>query len=150
MQSIEFQDAVDQVLEKDSRYDANAYHFLHSVLTSTAGDSVEEFSDENRHVGGAELLESFRERVLEDFGPMAMTVMEEWGLGACEDIGEMVFNLIEAGAFSKSEHDRKEDFVGLYTFVEAFVQPFKPRARRGVTDGGAPRDGVSSRTSAQQ
>ena len=61
---------------------------------------------------------------------MALTVLDEWGVTRCEDVGEMVFNLIEAGAFGQSETDCREDFASLYDFVEVFEKPFEPRAAR--------------------
>jgi uncharacterized repeat protein (TIGR04138 family) len=38
----------------------------------------------------------------------------------------MVFNLIGAGVFGKTEEDSIEDFRNVYDFQEAFVQPFAP------------------------
>ena len=39
----------------------------------------------------------------------------------------MVFNLIDAEVFGKTESDTREDFIGVYYFHEAFDQPFLPR-----------------------
>ena len=47
-----------------------------------------------------------------------------------EDFGEMVFNLIEYGVFSKNEQDSKEDFSAIYSFEEAFIKPFQPKSHR--------------------
>ena len=38
----------------------------------------------------------------------------------------MVFNLIGAGIFGKTEQDSIEDFKNVYDFEEAFVKPFAP------------------------
>jgi uncharacterized repeat protein (TIGR04138 family) len=38
----------------------------------------------------------------------------------------MVFNLIAAGVFGKTEEDSIEDFKNVYDFEEAFVRPFAP------------------------
>ena len=38
----------------------------------------------------------------------------------------MVFNLIGAGIFGKTEQDSLEDFKSVYTFQDAFVKPFRP------------------------
>ena len=65
---------------------------------------------------------------LEHFGRHeADTVLDEWGILSCSDIGEMVFNLIEVGVFGKTAHDRKEDFMDVYDFDEAFRKPFLPK-----------------------
>jgi uncharacterized repeat protein (TIGR04138 family) len=57
---------------------------------------------------------------------MVMTVFENWGIHSSEDIGNMVFNLIGAGIFGKTEEDSIEDFKNVYDFEEAFVKPFAP------------------------
>ena len=57
---------------------------------------------------------------------MALTVFFHWGVERCEDIGQMVFNLIGAGIFGKTEQDSLEDFKSVYTFHDAFVKPFQP------------------------
>ena len=68
--------------------------------------------------------------MLKQFGPMSMTLLDEWGLSKTQDVGKMVFNLIEVGAFGKSKHDQQEDFEEVYDFHEAFVFPFLPRRKR--------------------
>ena len=45
----------------------------------------------------------------------------------------MVFNLIEAGIFGKTEEDSLEDFKNVYDFEEAFVKPFAPAKPTAVT-----------------
>ena len=64
---------------------------------------------------------------------MVPTVFEHWRVRSCEDIGSIVFNLIEAREFGKSEQDTIEDFRRGYDFDEAFVQPFRSgeKARSG-------------------
>jgi uncharacterized repeat protein (TIGR04138 family) len=57
---------------------------------------------------------------------MVMTVFDNWGIHSCEDIGNMVFNLIGAGIFGKTEEDSIDDFRNVYDFEEVFVKPFAP------------------------
>ena len=57
---------------------------------------------------------------------MVLTVFQNWGIHCCEDIGCMVFNLIDAGIFGKTEEDSIDDFKDVYDFEEAFVKPFAP------------------------
>ena len=61
---------------------------------------------------------------------MSLTLLDEWGLSKTQDVGKMVFNLIEVGAFGKSKYDQQEDFEEVYDFHEAFVFPFLPRRKR--------------------
>ena len=60
---------------------------------------------------------------------MAATLLSEWNLTKCSDIGDMVFNLIEEGIFSKQESDKHSDFNEIYSFQEAFVDPFLPKTK---------------------
>ena len=136
MQRIDFEDALAQVVAKDPRFAADAYRFLQVALTDAVSVQRKETGGEDCHVSGVELLEAFRKRALKEFGPMAMTVFEEWGVARCEDVGEMVFNLIEIGAFGKSDRDRREDFAGIYEFNDAFVIPFLPASKRVESGGG--------------
>jgi uncharacterized repeat protein (TIGR04138 family) len=57
---------------------------------------------------------------------MVMTVFDSWGIHSSEDVGNMVFNLIGAGIFGKTEKDSIEDFRNVYDFQEVFVKPFAP------------------------
>jgi uncharacterized repeat protein (TIGR04138 family) len=57
---------------------------------------------------------------------MVPTIFEEWGIRACEDFGEIVFNLVEHKLASKTETDTRDDFKGGYSFEDAFRKPFLP------------------------
>jgi uncharacterized repeat protein (TIGR04138 family) len=61
-----------------------------------------------------------REIALERYGPMARTVLEHWGIHATDDLGEIVFALVDCGILIKQDDDRKEDFRGVFDFEEAF------------------------------
>jgi uncharacterized repeat protein (TIGR04138 family) len=80
-------------------------------------------------VSGHELLEGIRLYALQQFGPMARTVLEDWGIRACEDFGEIVFNMVEHKILSKTDDDSREHFKGGYDFRDAFEKPFIPSAR---------------------
>ena len=67
---------------------------------------------------------------LDQFGPLAKTVLNNWGIRRCGDFGDIVFNLIEYNVFSKTDSDRREDFADIYDFDEAFVKPFAPASSR--------------------
>ncbi len=126
MQKIGFTEALNQILAADSRYPKDAYLFLQDALDFTLKSRKKQQTDLSRHVTGQELLEGFRRFALEEFGPMAPTVFEVWNLKECGDVGEMVFNLIRAGIFGKTDTDTIEDFRQGYDFEEAFVKPFLP------------------------
>jgi uncharacterized repeat protein (TIGR04138 family) len=122
-----FNEAVLAICEKDARYNPDAYFFLVEALDVTVKDIRKRQPDHARHVTGKELLEGIKEYALDEFGPMAFTVFSEWGLHATQDFGEIVFNLVEAGRLGKTEADSRTDFKDVYSFEEAFVQPFEPQ-----------------------
>ena len=64
---------------------------------------------------------------------MARTVLKTWGINRCEDVGEMVFHLIEVGAFGKTEEDTRDDFANGYDFDDAFHKPFLPTGKTSRT-----------------
>jgi len=126
MQKIGFAEALDKVVEKDPRYDREAYVFLRDALDFTLKRRKKQKSEISRHVTGQELLEGIREYALNQFGPMVPTVFEAWNIRECRDFGNMVFNLIDARIFGKTDSDSIDDFNDGYDFYEAFVKPFLP------------------------
>ena len=129
MQEVIFDEALAQILAKDARYHRDAYHFLREALDFTQRNQPREPRAKIRHVTGQELLDGIRRFALEQFGPMAVTVLEEWGVRRCEDFGDMVFNMVEARLLAKTEQDSRDDFRGGYDFTDAFKKPFLPAAR---------------------
>ena len=140
MQKIGFAEALESLVAHDPRYQRDGYIFLRDALDFTTKQQKKVKGVSVRHVTGPELLDGVRQYALKEFGPMVMTVFGYWGLHASEDIGHMVFNLIGAGIFGKTEEDSIDDFKSVFDFHEAFVKPFEP-------DEPAPRD-VSVRITA--
>jgi len=126
MQEINFDATLDNILAKDSRYQRDAYLFIREALDFTQKLIVKDNRGQVRHVTGQELLNGIRQLALQQFGPMTMTVFEEWGIKNCRDFGEIVFNMVEIGLLAKTDKDSRDDFQNGYDFVEAFQKPFWP------------------------
>jgi uncharacterized repeat protein (TIGR04138 family) len=126
MQKIGFAEALESVVASDPRYQRDGYIFLRDALDFTTKQHKKVKGVSVRHVSGPELLDGVRQYALKEFGPMVMTVFDSWGIRSCEDMGHMVFNLIGAGVFGKTEQDSIDDFKNVYDFEEAFVKPFAP------------------------
>ena len=126
MQKIGFAEALDSIVANDPRYHRDAYVFLRDALDYTTKQQKKAKGASVRHVAGPELLEGVRQYALKEFGPMVVTVLSYWGVRSCEDVGHMVFNLIGAGIFGKTEEDSIDDFKNVFDFQEAFVKPFAP------------------------
>jgi uncharacterized repeat protein (TIGR04138 family) len=126
MQEINFDEAVEQILIKDLRYHRDAYTFVREALDYTQKLIGKETRGQIRHVSGQKLLDGIRQFALQQFGPMTMTVFEEWGVRNCRDFGEIVFNMVEIGLLAKTDKDSRDDFQNGYDFTDAFRKPFWP------------------------
>ena len=127
MQPINFEEGLQRLRDRDSRYQREAYLFLRETLEYAQKQLSVQTKTKPRHLTGKELLEGIRTYALEQFGPMAKTVLNEWGVRTCEDVGEIVFNMVEVGLLSKTDTDSREDFKGGFDFDQAFCSPFRPR-----------------------
>ncbi len=113
---------------RDRRFARNAYYFVLDALDYT----IERYrrqqgSGEARHVGGRELLVGLRELAADQFGPLAALCLERWGIHCTEDVGEVVFNLIESGLLSRRPEDSRLDFVDGYDFQKVFEVEYRER-----------------------
>ncbi len=129
MQKLNFGESVDEIVHMDRRYDRDAYYFVREGLDFTIRMLKKNSHGTGRHVSGQELLEGLRRFALNQFGPMAKTVLTHWGVNQCEDFGEIVFHMVDKGILGKTEQDTPEDFKGGYDFDEVFVKPYRPPAR---------------------
>ena len=129
MQEVNFDEALDQILAKDERFHRDAYLFMREVLDFTQKLVGRENQGKVRHVSGQELLDGLRQFALQQFGPMAVTVFEEWGIRNCQNFGEIVFNMVEIGLLAKTEKDTRDDFQNGYDFTGAFRKPFWPESK---------------------
>ena len=130
MHEVSFEEAMVRIRAKDPRYHREAYLFVREALDHTQKTIGKDTRGRIRHVTGQELLTGIREYALQQFGPMAKTVLEEWGVRQCPDFGEIVFNMIEVGWLAKTERDSRADFAQGYEFDEAFRQPFLPKGKQ--------------------
>lgn len=117
----EFLRDIEEVAETDGRYNRAAYLFVYDALQHTVESlGKESLSRDQRHVSGRQLLQGIGEYALSQFGPLTLSVLQNWGLRETRDFGEIVFNLVESNLMSKTESDSIEDFVDVYDFAEEF------------------------------
>ena len=106
---------LDRLRDRYPQYQETVYLFVLSSL-----HHVIEQLPEPRHITGRELTAGVRDLALTRFGPMARTVLEHWGVHSTEDVGQIVFALVEAGILIKQDEDDLNDFVGVFDFDEVF------------------------------
>jgi len=124
------------IVRRDTRYPYEAYEFLFEALGHTQKllgrkpvQDDEQAGPEN-HVSGAELVNGYVDLARVQFGRMARVVFRQWGINRTDDIGELVFNLIEANLLSKTDSDHKADFSELCNLDEALVEKFEIEIER--------------------
>ena len=130
MKKPNYTDVIKDLLKEDPRFAADAYAFVQEALAYT----VKMLDGERarvRNISGPELLEGVRKYALEEYGPLAKTVLNTWGLPRCEDIGAVVFHLVDKGVLRKTDEDSPNDFANGYDFDTAFLKPFQQDTSKG-------------------
>ena len=121
--NIELLRKIAKISEKDGRYSKESFLFILASLEYTLSKLTK-----RRHLTGQELSKSIAEYAREQYGYLAKTVLNNWGLYTTLDYGEVVYLLINDGLMNKTEDDKKEDFADAYDFDEEFVwEKSKPK-----------------------
>ncbi|MGY8768309.1 MAG: Minf_1886 family protein [Pirellulales bacterium] len=125
-EALSFGQNVDSDEEEESESDMDELSELDEAHLLDELDDDEEWQEEQEHhLTGQILCEAIRVYAQQQYGYMAKTVLNSWGLTCTGDFGEIVYNLIEIGMMKKSNTDRREDFNDVYDFESAFVQNFR-------------------------
>lgn len=123
MSSPDFEAAIAEIRERDPRYAREVYVFVFESLAYT-----QRALGRTHHVTGQELLDGIRALGQEQFGFLARTVFNEWGVHTTGDFGRVVFNLVAANLMGKQDTDTAQDFENRYDFAEAFERSWRPDA----------------------
>ena len=119
LEEIDFNsDSFEDIIGRDPRYNARAYALLMDCISYLG-------KDKGGHMSGEEILDEFKERTLDQYGPLSYDVLTEWGLTSTEDIGEMMLNLTESHRVKRDDSDSMESFAGGYDFKETFLAPYQ-------------------------
>jgi len=117
---LTFRDGImDRIRAREPRFQEHAYLFVLAAL---------EFSQarlpERRHITGRELAAACRDLALERYGVMSRMVLEHWGVRSTNDIGDVVFTLVELGLLISQPNDRREEFHDVFDFDRAFEHEY--------------------------
>ena len=107
-------DLLSKIRAHESHYEESAYLFVLGSIEFLQGRLTV-----RRHVSGPELAMACRDHALEQYGLMAKQVLEYWGIKRTEDIGRIVFALVEVGLLITQPSDREDDFRSVFDFEEA-------------------------------
>jgi uncharacterized repeat protein (TIGR04138 family) len=120
MADLAFRDGVmEQIRQRESRYEEGGYLFVLAALEySQAQLQV------RRHITGRELAMACRDLAIDRYGIMARVVLERWGIASTDDIGAVVFTLVDLGFLASQPTDTREQFSDVYDFHEAFERRY--------------------------
>lgn len=121
------------IAKKDGRYAPEAFLFVSEAIGLTAAWLKDGTLSENDtgagrggegefHVSGRELLAGVRRLAGERWGALAGRVLFSWGVYRTEDIGEIVFCMVEDEKLQwrRRACDTRDDFAGGYDIETAF------------------------------
>jgi uncharacterized repeat protein (TIGR04138 family) len=119
------------LVRRDPRFTYEAYEFVFDALEHTLtrlgrkAPGAEENPEEGElHVSAVELLEGACDLARREYGLMARVVLRMWGIRRTDDIGELVFTLIDANLMNKNEDDRRQDFNGVFDLGRALTDGY--------------------------
>jgi uncharacterized repeat protein (TIGR04138 family) len=120
-------DVMARIRASGGRFHERAYLFVLATI-----EYLQSRLDARRHVTGAELAWACRDFAREQFGLMAPQVLQHWGITRTEDIGRIVFTLVEVGLLVTQPGDQESDFEAVYQFADAFGDVYPWQGVRGA------------------
>ncbi|CAB4244266.1 conserved protein of unknown function [Methylacidimicrobium sp. AP8] len=127
MRKRNFASIVEEICQRDGRYDDEAYYFVREALLSPGkGGKRKGKRRIAPDASGKEILEVLRTHALREFGPMSKLVLSEWGIRNCRDLGDVILSLASYGVLGRTSAGTRKDFKKGFSFTSAFVKPFRP------------------------
>jgi len=121
MTDLQFADDIlARIRARGSGYDERSYLFVLAAI-----EFVQTRLPVRRHVTGPELAWACRDLARERFGLLARPVLQHWGVTRTDDLGRIVFTLVDVGLLVTQPQDSEEDFRDIYEFEPAFDQDYK-------------------------
>lgn len=122
-------DVLARLRQRGDSFDERAYLFVLASIEFLQGKLPE-----RRHVTGPEVTHACREFAMEQYGLMARSVLEHWGIRGTDDFGRIVYALVEVGVLVTQPGDKVEDFHGVYGFEQAFDEGYVWQGARALGD----------------
>jgi uncharacterized repeat protein (TIGR04138 family) len=93
---------------RDTRYSLQSYAFVLAGL-----DYCKTRAGSLRHFTGKEVSNALAEFAAKQFGPMALSVLTNWGITTTDDFGYIVYNLIDIRIIKRQKSDSVKDFFNV-------------------------------------
>ena len=128
MNDLQFADDVmGRIRARGGRYNERAYLFLLGTI-----EFLQSRLEVRRHVTAAELAWACRDFALQQYGLLAPVVLAHWGITRTDDLGRIVYTLVEVGLLVTQPGDHESDFNAVYEFTEAFGESYDWQGLRGA------------------
>ncbi len=128
MNELQFaEDVMARIRSRGGRYHERAYLFVLGTI-----EFLQSRLEARRHVTGVELAWACRDFARQQFGLLAPVVLAHWGITRTEDIGRIVFTLVEVGLLVTQPGDMESDFESVYQFANAFGDSYEWQGLRGA------------------
>jgi uncharacterized repeat protein (TIGR04138 family) len=120
-------DVMGRIRARGGRYHERAYLFLLGTI-----EFLQLRLEVRRHVTAAELAWACRDFALQQYGLLAPVVLAHWGITRTEDLGRIVYTLVEVGLLVTQPGDHESDFNAVYQFTDAFGESYDWQGLRGA------------------
>ena len=120
-------DVMARIRARGGQYHERAYLFVLATI-----EFLQNRLEVRRHVSGPELAWACRDFAQQQFGLLAQGVLTHWGITRTEDLGRIVFTLVEVGLLVTQPGDTESDFEGVYQFADAFGDSYEWQGLRGA------------------
>ncbi len=120
-------DVMARIRARGGQYHERAYLFVLATI-----EFLQNRLEVRRHVSGPELAWACRDFAQQQFGLLAAGVLTHWGITRTEDLGRIVFTLVEVGLLVTQPGDTESDFEGVYQFADAFGDSYEWQGLRGA------------------
>ena len=128
MNELQFaEDIMARIRARGGPYHERAYLFVLGTI-----EFLQSRLEVRRHVSGAELAWACRDFARSQFGLLAPAVLAHWGIKRTEDIGRIVFTLVEVGLLVTQPGDTESDFEAVFEFADAFGDSYDWQGLRGA------------------
>jgi uncharacterized repeat protein (TIGR04138 family) len=121
------EDVMARIRARGGHYHERGYLFVLGTI-----EFLQSRLEARRHVSGAELAWACRDFAQTQFGLLAPVVLAHWGIKRTEDIGRIVFTLVEVGLLVTQPGDMESDFAAVFQFADAFGAPYEWQGLRGA------------------
>jgi uncharacterized repeat protein (TIGR04138 family) len=120
-------DVMGRIRARGGRYHERAYLFLLGTI-----EFLQSRLEVRRHVTAAELSWACRDFALQQYGLLAPVVLAHWGITRTDDLGRIVYTLVEVGLLVTQPGDHESDFNAVYQFTDAFGESYDWQGLRGA------------------